>query len=80
MAAAASGPHICKDGCRPEQTAGRSGSPKRRQRLSSVSWQQRTPAGFPWGMPGTGDEIEGAMQQAAQPGRQLNECSFMMFR
>lgn len=30
---------------------------------------QRIPAGLPWGMPGTGDEIEGAIQQAAQPGR-----------
>ena len=28
------------------------------------------PAGLPWGMPGMGDAIEGAMQQAAQPGRQ----------
>lgn len=31
---------------------------------------QRTPAGFPLGMPGIGDEIEGAMQQAPQLGRQ----------
>jgi hypothetical protein len=31
---------------------------------------QRTPAGLPCGMPGIGDEIEGAMQQAPQPGRQ----------
>ncbi len=28
---------------------------------------QRTPAGFPSGMPGIGEEIEGAMQQAPQP-------------
>ena len=28
------------------------------------------PAGLPWGMPGMGDAIEGAIQQAAQPGRQ----------
>lgn len=28
------------------------------------------PAGLPWGMPGMGEAIEGAMQQAAQPGRQ----------
>lgn len=31
---------------------------------------QGWPAGFPRGMPGMGDEIEGATQQAAQPGRQ----------
>jgi uncharacterized membrane protein len=31
---------------------------------------QRTPAGLPLGMPGIGDEIEGAMQHAAQRGRQ----------
>jgi hypothetical protein len=28
-----------------------------------------TPAGFPFGMPGMGLEIEGAMQQAPQCGR-----------
>ena len=32
---------------------------------------QGTPAGLPWGMPGMGDEMEGAVQQAAQPGRQV---------
>ncbi len=32
---------------------------------------QGTPAGFPWGMPGMGEEMEGAVQQAAQPGRQV---------
>jgi len=30
-----------------------------------------SPAGFPCGIPGIGVEIEMAMQQAAQPGRQL---------
>jgi hypothetical protein len=35
-----------------------------------VSWTQRTPAGLPWGMPGMGEEIDRAMQQAPQPGRQ----------
>jgi hypothetical protein len=30
---------------------------------------QRTPAGLPLGMPGMGDEMEGAMQQAPQDGR-----------
>ena len=32
---------------------------------------QGTPAGFPLGMPGMGEEMEGAVQQAAQPGRQV---------
>jgi hypothetical protein len=32
---------------------------------------QRTPAGLPSGMPGIGEEIDGAMQQAPQPGRQF---------
>ena len=32
---------------------------------------QRVPAGFPSGMPGIRDEIEGAMQHAAQRGRQI---------
>ena len=36
---------------------------------------QRTPAGLPEGMPGIGDEIEGAMQHAPQPGRQsMADC------
>jgi hypothetical protein len=30
------------------------------------------PAGLPSGKPGKGLEMEGAMQQAAQPGRQFN--------
>lgn len=30
---------------------------------------QRTPAGLPCGMPGIGEEMEGAMQQAPQPAR-----------
>lgn len=63
-------PHISTEACRPPQTAGRSGRPKMAQRLSSSSWAQRTPAGLPWGMPGMGEEMEGAMQQAPQPGRQ----------
>ena len=32
---------------------------------------QRTPAGLPCGIPGIGDDMLGAMQQAAHPGRQL---------
>lgn len=32
------------------------------------------PAGLPWGSPGMGDEMEGAMQHAAHPGRQFMDC------
>jgi hypothetical protein len=40
---------------------------------------QRTPAGFPFGMPGIGDEIEGAMQQAPQPVRQITVLLLITF-
>jgi hypothetical protein len=61
-------------GRRELQTLGRSGRPNSRQRSSSSSWTQRAPAGLPSGIPGIGDEIEGAMQQAAQCGRQSMGC------
>jgi hypothetical protein len=64
-------PHISTEGCKLAQKAGRSGRPNIAQRLSSVSWTQRTPAGLPSGMPGKGVLMEGAMQQAAQLGRQI---------
>jgi hypothetical protein len=51
-------------------TAGLSGRPKRRQRKPSSSCTQGTPLGLPPGMPGMAELIEGAMQQAAQAGRQ----------
>ena len=55
------------------QTAGRSGRPKSLQRSCASSWMQRTPAGLLMpltrGMPGIGELIEGAIQQAAQWGR-----------
>lgn len=51
-------------------TAGRSGWPKMRQRSCASSCTQRTPAGLPCGMPGIGEEMEGAVQQAPQPARQ----------
>lgn len=59
------------DACSPAQNAGRFGWPKMAQPLLSVSWTQRTPAGLPFGMPGMGEVIEGAVQQAPHPGRQL---------
>jgi hypothetical protein len=39
-------------------------------RPSGESWTQRSPEALPRGIPGIGDEIDGAMQQAAQPGLQ----------
>jgi hypothetical protein len=42
--------------------------------LSAVNCTQRTPAGLPCGMPGMGEDMDGAMQQAAQPAR---HCSVM---
>jgi hypothetical protein len=62
-------PHISSDGRKATQTAGRSGRPKSRHRWSSVNCTQRTPAGLPSGIPGIGEEMDGAMQQAAQPTR-----------
>jgi hypothetical protein len=68
-ASAALPPHISALGRRLAQTAGRSGCPKIAQRKSAVSCTQRTPAGFPSGMPGIGEEIDGAMQHAPHDGR-----------
>jgi hypothetical protein len=64
-------PHMSADGCKPAQNAGRSGLPKMRHRLSSPSWTHLTPAGLPFGIPGMGLVIDGAMQQAPQSGRQF---------
>ena len=69
MAAVVLSAHISAEGCRPLQTAGRAGCPKMRQRASSPSWTQRTPAGLPSGMPGIGELMDGAVQQAPQPDR-----------
>ncbi len=63
-------PHISGDGCRPLHTAGRLGWPNRRQAPAASSCTQGTPAGLPPGMPGIGELIDGAVQQAAQAGRQ----------
>lgn len=76
-AASRDAPHISSDGVSPEQQAGRSGCPKMAHRFASVSWIQRTPAGFPFAMPGMGLVMEGAMQQAPQSGRQERAVLFM---
>lgn len=67
MACSRLSPHISTEGLRLAQTAGRPGWPKIRQRSCSSSCTHRTPAGLPDGIPGIGEEMEGAIQQAAQP-------------
>lgn len=57
-------PHISSDGCSPEQHPGRSGRPKMAQRNSASRCTQGCPAGL------FSELIDGAMQQAPQPGRQ----------
>ena len=69
QASATLAPHIDSWGRRLTQKAGRSGRPKRAQRKSGSSCTQGTPAGLPQGIPGMGEEMEGAMQHAPQPGR-----------
>jgi len=64
MAAPRESPHICSEGCKPEQHAGRCGKPNNSQRSSTSRWEQATPAAL------SSELIDGAMQQAAQPGRQ----------
>jgi hypothetical protein len=71
IASSRDAPHISSEGCSPAQKAGRCGWQNTLQRSSSSSWTQGTPAGLPCGMPGNGEVIEGAMQQAAQWGRQV---------
>jgi hypothetical protein len=66
-------PHISLEGFSPAQKVGRSGRPKTRHRIWSSSWMQASPAGLPRGISGRGEVIEGAMQQAPQPGRQAGE-------
>ena len=63
-------PHISREGISPAHTAGRSAWPKMRQRRCASSCTQGTPAGLPCGMPGMGELMDGAVQQAPQPGRQ----------
>ena len=69
-AASRSAPHISGSGHSDAHTAGRRASPKSRQRNASSRCGHGTPAGLPCGIPGNGDEIEGAMQHAPQPARQ----------
>ena len=71
MACSREAPHISSEGRKPLQKAGRSGLPNTLQPKFSSSCTQGTPAGLPFGMPGSGEVMEGAMQHAAQAGRQF---------
>ena len=44
------------------------------QLLQSSRFRHLTPAGLPFGIFGSGEEIEITIQQAAQPDLQLNSC------
>ena len=70
IACAASSPHIERCGRSETQTLGRDARPNRAQRKSGSNWTQGMPAGLPCGISGIGELIDGAMQQAAQRGRQ----------
>jgi hypothetical protein len=64
-------PHISTSGLNPAQTFGLSGCPKIRHLRSSLRFTHLTKASFPSGIPGMGELMEGKMQQAPQPGRQI---------
>ena len=60
------------------QTAGRWLLPNKVHRRWASKCPQGTPAGLPWGCAGVGLLMDGAMQQAAQFGRQLMGVNDMM--
>lgn len=64
-------PHISTEGCRPAQQAGRSGRAKMVQRKSASRCRQGSPAGL------FSEEIDGAMQQAPQLGRQFGGAALV---
>jgi len=66
-------PHMSAAGRRLAQKPGRSARPNTRQRMFSSSCTHATPAGLPCGMPGNGEVIDGATQQAPQPSRQSRQ-------
>jgi hypothetical protein len=47
--------------------------------LSRVSWIQRTPDGLPPGIPGIGEDMDGAMQHALQPGLHFISLASFVF-
>ncbi|MNC34228.1 hypothetical protein D3C75_826530 [compost metagenome] len=71
IASSRSLPHTSTSALKPPHTAGRSGLPNNPHRLASDRCKQRSPAGLPLGIPGIGELMEGAMQQAPHPSRQF---------
>lgn len=74
-------PHISSQGFRSRQNRGRRSSLNNPQPLVLVRCIHRIPAGLPFGMPGIGEEIDGAIQQAPQFFRQsivLNQTAKRM--
>lgn len=61
-------PQIISSGANAPQMRGRSGLPNIRHRMSSSRLTQRTPAGLPSGIPGSGELIDITVQQTAQCG------------
>ena len=72
-ASSAEFPQYNSSGLKPIQTAGREGSPNIAHFKSSVSCTHLTPAGFPKGIPGIAELIEGYIQHAPQLGRHSME-------
>ena len=66
MASSRAFPHMSGFGRSEAQNAGRSGFPNSLQRIASSNCTQGIPAGLPCGIPGIGEVIDGAMQQAPQ--------------
>jgi hypothetical protein len=73
-------PHMLSFGRRLAQTAGRPGWPKIAQRKSGNNCTHRSPARLPCGIPGIGEEIEGAIQHAPHPLRQSIRRAFTSAR
>jgi hypothetical protein len=73
-------PHMSGDGMSDAHTAGLSGCPNIWQPRFASSWIHGVKAGLPSGMPGIGELMEGAVQQAAQWGRHCISCSLQANR
>jgi len=64
-------PHMSIDGRKLSHTCGRWGVSKMAHCNRAVRCTQAVPAGLPRGIPGIGEEIDRAMQQAPHPGLQF---------
>ncbi len=68
--------HMSPVGCKPGAHFGRKGEPKDKAQASSEKCTHLVFIGLPFGIPGIGDEIEGA-QQAPQPLRQSSSALYL---